>query len=881
MALPKLDEALAIHRLSLLGRAVKMWDTVLKMLWLGFWGAGMLLVGFLSTANAQVEARYLTQLQAVTPADLVAAEASFDATGNRVVFQSIRDPLNPFHQTFLHELTTGKTKRVSPGFGRSSSPMLHPDGEQVLFASTHNDRKAREKQAANTSSRFDPSFDLYIQDQLRGSLTRLTEAEGYDAECAFSPDGEWVVFASNQDVYSKPSLSEAEMAELNRDPSQFVDLYLIRADASGLRRLTTEPGYDSQPCFDPKGERIAWIRTLPGKQTSLLFSIKRDGSDLRALARNIVGAGAPHFHPSGAYLVFTAESCSGSAAPAIASGIKSGRNVYVQAADGKSPPMQVTVGAGVDSDPSFDQSGKQLVFTRQQRASLAPRIFIGQWNHPAVLQDLGSARAAIDSAPVESIPAPTVAAEPTVAPEPTAIVSPAAIVPPSASAPSVASTLPAPQPMVPTPQPKPVAPEPVVAKPIAPPPVTNTVVAAAVAAAVAPAVAAATPPTPVVAKPAVNTKPTITEADILYRMSLLSTSQGSSLSGLAAEFQGLGFQVQRDPQVPSLIAQKPTASRPSKGRLVIGVAPPDLSDEASLCSLAILFEIAESGMRLPYDLSLVVWGVSENLPVKPSPEILRVSALRQQSFLQKDLLPGNGGAKKAAATQWQTSVEQFIQSPRFDSAFTSQVVYIHLGDLAGYSDQLDLRGTRTSRDWREEVERANVPIGLKLGFESELPSRDPGLSFYAKGIPSLSLHAAGAGQVNAQDAARIARFVGILLRRLGSRSEELQVVEIPKSVAPALKAPIKHVAVALGTLPDYSGAQAKGLLLNGVIAGSPAEKSGLREGDIIVSLGGQKVGSIYDYHDALDRLRVGEATSITVLRDKIETEIPLIPEARN
>jgi len=55
----------------------------------------------------------------------------------------------------------------------------------------------------------------------------------------------------------------------------------------------------------------------------------------------------------------------------------------------------------------------------------------------------------------------------------------------------------------------------------------------------------------------------------------------------------------------------------------------------------------------------------------------------------------------------------------------------------------------------------------------------------------------------------------------------------------------------------------------------------LREGDIIVSLGGQQVGSIYDYHDALDRLRVGEATSITVLRDKIETEIPLIPEARN
>ena len=54
-----------------------------------------------------------------------------------------------------------------------------------------------------------------------------------------------------------------------------------------------------------------------------------------------------------------------------------------------------------------------------------------------------------------------------------------------------------------------------------------------------------------------------------------------------------------------------------------------------------------------------------------------------------------------------------------------------------------------------------------------------------------------------------------------------------------------------GTIPDYSS-EVKGLLLGGVGGGGPAEKAGLRKGDVIVEIGGQTIANIYDYTYALE-----------------------------
>jgi S1-C subfamily serine protease len=84
----------------------------------------------------------------------------------------------------------------------------------------------------------------------------------------------------------------------------------------------------------------------------------------------------------------------------------------------------------------------------------------------------------------------------------------------------------------------------------------------------------------------------------------------------------------------------------------------------------------------------------------------------------------------------------------------------------------------------------------------------------------------------------------------------------------------------LGTIPDYAGEGIPGLKLSGVRAGGPADKAGLKGGDIIVEFAGQKVTNIYDYTYALDAVKIGEPVKVVVLRGDQEVTLTVIPEAR-
>jgi S1-C subfamily serine protease len=83
----------------------------------------------------------------------------------------------------------------------------------------------------------------------------------------------------------------------------------------------------------------------------------------------------------------------------------------------------------------------------------------------------------------------------------------------------------------------------------------------------------------------------------------------------------------------------------------------------------------------------------------------------------------------------------------------------------------------------------------------------------------------------------------------------------------------------LGTVPDYS-TEVKGVKLSGVRGGSPAERGGLKGGDVIVELGGQKIANIYDYTYALDAVKIGQPVEMTVLRDGQRVVVNVTPEAR-
>jgi hypothetical protein len=104
-----------------------------------------------------------------------AGEGYFSGDGRRMVFQSERDPANPFYQIYLSDLETGDIERISPGQGKTTCAWIHPAGDRVLFASTHHDPESVAKQKAELELRasgkqrryawdYDPAFEIYARD---------------------------------------------------------------------------------------------------------------------------------------------------------------------------------------------------------------------------------------------------------------------------------------------------------------------------------------------------------------------------------------------------------------------------------------------------------------------------------------------------------------------------------------------------------------------------------------------------------------------------------------------------------------------------------------------------------------------------------------------
>ena len=219
-----------------------------------------------ATASAQTEAGFLANTRQLTFEGKRSGEGYFSADGKKLIFQSEREEGNPFYQIYLMDLETGDQERISPGMGKTTCAWIHPDGKRVLFASTHADPKSKELQAAEYQERatskvrryswdYDEHYDIWEYSLADKSLKNLTHTRGYDAEGDYSPDGTKIVFASNRAAYDH-ELSKEDQERLKVDKQYFMDIYIMDADGSNVKRLTDVPGYDGVPFFSHDGKKI-------------------------------------------------------------------------------------------------------------------------------------------------------------------------------------------------------------------------------------------------------------------------------------------------------------------------------------------------------------------------------------------------------------------------------------------------------------------------------------------------------------------------------------------------------------------------------------------------------------------------------------------------
>src|SRR6476619_5182236 len=76
--------------------------------------------GYGQAERTYQERDFLTRIRRLTIEGKRAGEGYWSPDGKRLVFQSEREPGNPFYQIYVLDLTTGDTKRVSPGIGKTT-----------------------------------------------------------------------------------------------------------------------------------------------------------------------------------------------------------------------------------------------------------------------------------------------------------------------------------------------------------------------------------------------------------------------------------------------------------------------------------------------------------------------------------------------------------------------------------------------------------------------------------------------------------------------------------------------------------------------------------------------------------------------------------------
>ena len=216
------------------------------------------------------------------------------------------------------------------------------------------------------------------------------------------------------------------------------------------------------------------------------------------------------------------------------------------------------------------------------------------------------------------------------------------------------------------------------------------------------------------------------------------------------------------------------------------------------------------------------------------------------------------------------------------------VAYVNADMIGRMRDnKLTVQGAGSSHAWRRLIEKRNVAAGFDLTLQDDPYLPTDVTSFYTKNVPVLNVFTGGhedyhrptdtADKLDYKDLARVTKFTRDVVLDLARSAERPDLAKVERSAMGS--GGREALRTYLGTIPDYT-TEVKGVKLSGVRGGSPAEKAGLRGGDVIVEFAGQKIANIYDYTYALDAAKIGKPTRMVVERDSKRVPITVTPEAR-
>jgi Tol biopolymer transport system component len=197
--------------------------------------------------------------------------ASFSRDGKWIVFTSERRGSADIYRVRLNG--SGLERVVGdPAFDDQGA--LSPDGKSLAFVSS------RSGQA-----------DVWALALASGKLRNITNHAAGDFRPSWSADGRWLAFSSDRD-------SKRPKGSGGFETSHSTEIYLVRADGSGLRRVTRGEGFAGSPAWSPDGKRLAFNEAEQKEVSNIVAARRLRGStqiatvDVETAEQRVLTAGA-------------------------------------------------------------------------------------------------------------------------------------------------------------------------------------------------------------------------------------------------------------------------------------------------------------------------------------------------------------------------------------------------------------------------------------------------------------------------------------------------------------------------------------------------------------------------------------------------------------
>jgi hypothetical protein len=211
---------------------------------------------------------------------------------------------------------------------------------------------------------------------------------------------------------------------------------------------------------------------------------------------------------------------------------------------------------------------------------------------------------------------------------------------------------------------------------------------------------------------------------------------------------------------------------------------------------------------------------------------------------------------------------------------TEKMVAMFNFDMVGRLDPklngLSIGGTQTSKE--TEALLTDLNTGFELAFSPEGVGPSDHASFYLQNIPVFFISTGAhsdyhtplddAELINYEGAKKVADYSYLVIAEVASRETALTFQEAGPKFQRSRGGRLK---VTFGVMPDFAGLEKRGMRIDAVTKGKPADKAGMKKGDIITAIDGKKVGGIHDYMSRLQTLEVGQQVSVDIIREEKET----------